>query len=129
MDLLKNFVGNIVQSMPHVSKVAYVSTQIKKYLRQLDEEENEKFSEKFVNVLKMFVDQKITLKQMCMVIDAADVALTKLQINYFCNQTYLNGYLIDLIQKYIECRHLNDAEIHYVAEFIVIEINKAIINT
>ncbi|AGR56820.1 ac75 [Hemileuca sp. nucleopolyhedrovirus] len=129
MDLFKNFIGNIVQSMPHVSKVAYVSTQIKKYLSELNEVENERFSEKFTIILEKFVEQKITLTQMCMIVEALDgVSLSKSQINYFCNQVYLNGYLIEILQKYIDCNHINDEEIHYVAEFLVVEINKAIIN-
>ncbi|QWO71611.1 AC75-like protein [Orgyia pseudotsugata single capsid nuclopolyhedrovirus] len=130
MELFKNFIGNIMQSMPHVSKVAYVSTQIKKYLLDLEEEENARFSEKFSIILEKFIQQKITLDQMCTIIDAADgISLSRPQINYFCNQVYLDGYLVEIMQKYVDGGRVSDADIHYAAEFLVVEINRAIINS
>ncbi|QHB21730.1 ac75 [Artaxa digramma nucleopolyhedrovirus] len=129
MELFKNFVDNVVQSMPHVSKVAYVSTQLKKYLIQLNEDENEQFHNKFIIVLEKFTERQLTLDQMCMLVEAADgFDLTKSQINYFCNKAYLDDYLIDLLQTYVKTGNLNNDDIHYIANFLIVEINKAIIN-
>ncbi|ACO53517.1 unknown [Euproctis pseudoconspersa nucleopolyhedrovirus] len=130
MELFKNFVDNIVQSVPHVSKVAYVSTQLKKYLTQLEQDENEQFYNKFISVLDRFTEQQITLDQMCMLAEAANgFDLTKSQINYFCNQAYLDDYLINLLKKYVKTQHFSNEDIHYVADFLILEINKAIINS
>ncbi|ABI35742.1 hypothetical protein [Ectropis obliqua nucleopolyhedrovirus] len=129
MDLFRNFIGNIIQSMPHVSKVAYVSSHLKKYLAEMEDNENEKFNKKFKTILQKFIDQEITLDQICTIIDAADgIQLNKSQLNYFVNQMYLDCYLIDILQRYIDYNQLNDENVHYVAEFLVLEINKALIN-
>nr|WUR10771.1 ac75 [Calliteara abietis nucleopolyhedrovirus] len=129
MELVKNFINNVVQSVPHVTKVAYISTQIKKCLLDLDAEENQQFNEKLAIILSKFVRQEITLDQMCTIVDAADgINLSRSQLNYFCNRAYLDRHLLDTLQKYVDCNYLSDSDIHYVSEFLVCEINKAIIN-
>ncbi|ABY65794.1 hypothetical protein [Orgyia leucostigma nucleopolyhedrovirus] len=129
MELFKNFINNVAHSMPHVSKVAYISTQIKKYLSELEEPENKRFSEKFTTVLEKFIQQEISLDQMCTIVEATDdVTLSRSQINYFCNQVYLDGYLIEILQKYVNCARVGDADVHYLSEFLVVEINRAVIN-
>ncbi|AIU41303.1 ac75 [Sucra jujuba nucleopolyhedrovirus] len=126
MEFFKNFINNIAHTMPHVTKVVYVSGCIKKYLAEMSE--NDKFGSKFINILRLFMDKKITLDDMCNILKACDMDLTASQINYFCNQVYLNSYLTECIENYIDRQHLNDSEIDYISEFLVVEVNKAIIN-
>lgn len=113
-------------SMPVVTKVAYVSMHIKKYLKEL--ERDDKFRDKLVRVLKLFIDKKITLDNMCAILDATDgVRLTRSQIQYFCDRVYYNGHVMELLQRYVDEQHIGDEAVDYLSEFLVHEINNAII--
>nr|P30326.1 RecName: Full=Uncharacterized 8.5 kDa protein in POL 3'region; AltName: Full=ORF4 [Lymantria dispar multiple nucleopolyhedrovirus]BAA02037.1 hypothetical protein [Lymantria dispar multiple nucleopolyhedrovirus] len=68
MDFFATFFNHVMTSMPVVTKVAYVSMHIKKYLKEL--ERDDKFRDKLVRVLKLFIDKKITLDNMCAILDA-----------------------------------------------------------
>ncbi|AHH82648.1 ORF-59 [Buzura suppressaria nucleopolyhedrovirus] len=125
MEFFKTFIDNVKHAMPHVTKIAYVSSAIKTHLLNSD---NDKFINKFRNILILFLDRKITLDDMCNVLAVYDVDLNPSQINYFCNQVYLDTYLVDCIQKYIDTKHLTNGEINHIADFIIVEVNKAIIN-
>ncbi|AKC91696.1 ac75 [Lambdina fiscellaria nucleopolyhedrovirus] len=126
MELFKNFVGNVVKSMPTVTKVAYINCYIKEYLRDL--ERDEVFSHKFTKILKMFLRKEITLDNMCSIIDATGANLKREQIDYFCKRVYDNTHAIDLLYKFIDYNYLDDNDIEYVSEFMVNEINNALIN-
>ncbi|UOQ18857.1 hypothetical protein [Olene mendosa nucleopolyhedrovirus] len=126
MDFFATFFNHVMASMPVVTKVAYVSMHIKKYLREL--ERDDKFRDKLMRVLKLFIDKKITLDNMCTILDAADgVTLTPAQIQYFCDHVYYNGHVMQLLQRYIDEHHINDEDVNYLSEFLVHEINNAII--
>lgn len=125
MDFFKNFVGQVVNSMPFVAKVAYVSSHIKRYSILLSEDK--KFCTKFVAILKMFIRQEISLDDMCTIMDAADgLKLTRAQISYFCKRVHENGHVVEIMEKYVDYTMINDEDINYLSEFLVHEINNAI---
>ncbi|AAC70270.1 LdOrf-84 peptide [Lymantria dispar multiple nucleopolyhedrovirus] len=126
MDFFATFFNHVMTSMPVVTKVAYVSMHIKKYLKEL--ERDDKFRDKLVRVLKLFIDKKITLDNMCAILDATDgVRLTRSQIQYFCDRVYYNGHVMELLQRYVDEQHIGDEAVDYLSEFLVHEINNAII--
>nr|ANS70970.1 hypothetical protein [Lymantria dispar multiple nucleopolyhedrovirus] len=126
MDFFATFFNHVKTSMPIVTKVAFVSMHIKKYLKEL--ERDEKFRDKLVRILKLFVAKKITLDNVCTILDATDgIQLTRSQIKYFCDHVYYNRHILDMMQRYITEQHLNDEDVEYVSEFLVHEINNAII--
>ncbi len=126
MDFLKNFVNHMVTSMPIVTKVAYVNSQLKNYMRSL--ERDQIFQAKFVRILQMFINKEISVEDICSIMDAVDgIKLTSGQINYFVERVHSNGHIISILENYVNNHHLYDDEINDLAEFLVHEINNALI--
>lgn len=116
----------MVTSMPIVTKVAYVNSQLKNYMRTL--ERDEVFQNKFVRILQMFINKKITVQDICDIMDAVDgIKLSHGQITYFVERVHSNGHIIAILENYIKNHHLYDDEVNDLAEFLVHEINNALI--
>ncbi|QEI03602.1 hypothetical protein [Rachiplusia nu nucleopolyhedrovirus] len=126
MDFLKNFVNHMVTSMPIVTKVAYVNSQLKNYMRTLDRDEI--FQDKFIRILQMFISKQITVEDIYNIMDAVDgIKLSHGQINYFVQRVYSNKYIVSILENYIKNKHLYDDEVNDLSEFLVHEINNALI--
>lgn len=125
MDFFKNFINQVVTSMPIVTKVAYVNTNIKQYLKEL--EKDSKFNDKFIKILKMFISKQISQENLCAIVKASDgIKLSPSQIEYFCNRIYDNEYILDILNTYATKQELDDFDINYLSEFLVIEINNIV---
>ncbi|AGC36271.1 hypothetical protein TF1A_0057 [Chrysodeixis chalcites SNPV TF1-A] len=126
MDFFKNFVNQMVTSMPIVTKVAYVNVHIKNYMKELERDDT--FRHKFIMILQMFINRQITVEDMCQIMDAVDgLKLTRQQIEYLVNRVYYNEHIILILQSYVRNQHLDDDQIDDLAHFLVHEINNAII--
>nr|QBI90278.1 hypothetical protein [Trichoplusia ni single nucleopolyhedrovirus] len=126
MDFFRNFVNQMVTSMPIVTKVAYVNVHIKNYMKELERDDT--FRHKFTMILQMFINRQITVEDMCQIMDAVDgLKLTRQQIEYLVNRVYYNDHIILILQSYVRNQHLDDDEIDDVAQFLVHEVNNAII--
>ncbi|AYN45043.1 se83 [Alphabaculovirus alterspexiguae] len=126
MEFFKNFVNQVFSSMPVAAKVSLVNLNIKQYMKDL--ERDEIFCDKFTRIVKMFVRREISVQDMCDILDAADgIRLTHGQIEYFCNQVYYNGHIIHILKNFINYQHLTDEEISDLSQFLVKEIDNAII--
>nr|UPO71237.1 orf53 [Trichoplusia ni single nucleopolyhedrovirus] len=126
MDFFRNFVNQMVTSMPIVTKVAYVNVHIKNYMKELERDDT--FRHKFTMILQMFINRQITVEDMCQIMDAVDgLKLTRRQIEYLVNRVYYNDHIILILQSYVRNQHLDDDEIDDVAQFLVHEVNNAII--
>lgn len=112
--------------MPIVTKVAYVNVHIKNYMKELERDDT--FRHKFITILQMFIDRQITVEDMCQIMDAVDgLKLTRRQIEYLVNRVYYNDHIILILQSYVRNHHLDDDQIDDLAQFLVHEINNAII--
>ncbi|AAY83988.1 ORF-57 peptide [Chrysodeixis chalcites nucleopolyhedrovirus] len=126
MDFFKNFVNQMVTSMPIVTKVAYVNVHIKNYMKELERDDT--FRHKFIMILQMFINRQITVEDMCQIMDVVDgLKLTRQQIEYLVNRVYYNEHIILILQSYVRNQHLDDDQIDDLAHFLVHEINNAII--
>ncbi|AAF33623.1 Unknown (Ac75) [Spodoptera exigua multiple nucleopolyhedrovirus] len=125
MDFFKNFVNQVFSNMPVAAKVAMVNLNLKQYLKDLERDET--FCSKFTQIIRMFINRDITTHDVCTILDAADgIKLTHGQIDYFCNQVYYNGHILHILQTFIDYQHLTDDEINDLSQFLVKEIDNAI---
>ncbi|UJZ89027.1 ac75 [Erannis ankeraria nucleopolyhedrovirus] len=121
MDLLKNFVNHVIEKCPEVCKAAYVSTQLKKCI--MDINMDEKFSVKFYKVLDLFIKRKISNEDICRLINTVDgFQLTDEQIEMFCNDVYNDEDIIYVLDKLVDRRHLDDTHYRYIADFLIREM-------
>jgi Protein of unknown function (DUF1160) len=121
MDLLKNFVNHVIEKCPEVCKAAYVSTQLKKCLKEINMDE--KFSVKFYKVLDLFIKGKISHDDICQLMTFVDgFQLTDEQIKMFCNDVYNDEYVIYVLDKLVDHRHLDDTHYRYIADFLIREM-------
>jgi hypothetical protein len=126
MDFFKNFYNQLITHMPKITIIAHVNAHIKNYLKEMDRDET--FQHKFIMVLKKFINKDMTLDNICMIVSVADdIKLSRSQISYFCDKIYDNDYIINILQKYIDSHHLHDEDIQILSEFLVHEINNAIV--
>ncbi|AUV65368.1 hypothetical protein [Alphabaculovirus myunipunctae] len=126
MDFFKNFVNQMFSSMPVAAKVSMVNMHLKKYMRDL--ERDEQFCIKFIMIVKLFIRQEISVQDMYDILDAAGgIRLTHGQIEYFCNQVYYNGHILHILRAFTEYHHINDEEINDLSQFLVKEIDNAIL--
>ncbi|AAM09224.1 hypothetical protein [Mamestra configurata nucleopolyhedrovirus A] len=126
MDFFKNFVNQVFSSMPVAAKVTMVNLHLKQYMKDLERDET--FCHKFTEIIKMFIRREITVQDMCDIMDAADgIKLSHGQIDYFCNQVYYNSHILQILRSFINYKHLNDEEINDLSQFLVKEIDNAII--
>lgn len=125
MDFIKNFVTQIATSMPVVTKVAFATTHIKHALKDLERDDTLRY--KLVTVLQMFVEQQVPVEAMANIMNAVDVNMSQDQIEYLYCRIYDNGYILSIVNNYIEHEHLTEPEIHDIAEFMVQEFNNALV--
>ncbi|ACI28808.1 agip107 [Agrotis ipsilon multiple nucleopolyhedrovirus] len=126
MEFFKNFVNQVFSSMPVAAKVAMVNLHLKQYMKDLERDET--FCHKFTQIIKMFVRREISVQDVCDILDAANgIKLTHGQIEYFCNQVYYNSHIIHILRSFINYQHLTDEEISDLSQFLVKEIDNAII--
>ncbi|AIE47787.1 ac75-like protein [Peridroma alphabaculovirus] len=126
MEFFKNFVNQVFSSMPVAAKVALVNMHLKQYLKDL--ERDDAFCHKFTRIIQMFVRREITVEDVCNILDAADgLKLTHGQIDYFCNQVYYNSHIIHILRNFISYQHLTDDEIADLSQFLVKEIDNAVL--
>ncbi|QNV47893.1 ac75-like protein [Alphabaculovirus altersperidaniae] len=126
MEFFKNFVNQVFSSMPVAAKVAMVNLHLKQYLKDLERDET--FCNKFTRIMQMFVRREISVQDVCDILDAANgIKLTHGQIDYFCNQVYYNSHILHILRTFINYQHLTDEEINDLSQFLVKEIDNAII--
>ncbi|AKN80649.1 hypothetical protein [Perigonia lusca single nucleopolyhedrovirus] len=126
MELFRNFVNQMYECVPFATKVLKVSEFIKSY--QEDIKKDKIFLQKFIQVLKMFVGHQIELNDMCTIMEAADGynKLSDNQIQYLCEKIYDNYHVMRILNTFVEDKHLDDQDIHSIANFLVLEINNSV---
>jgi Protein of unknown function (DUF1160) len=130
MDFVKNFFTQVVNSMPTVTKVAYATTQINNCLKALERTENQVFRGKFAEILLMFVNQELSVEDTHTLLQKADgMDLTREQVAYFMQRVFDNRDICSIIRYYIDYQWIDDHEVEELAEFIVNEVNNAIMYT
>jgi Protein of unknown function (DUF1160) len=126
MDFFKNFVNQMFSTMPVAAKVAMVNMHIKKHMKDLERDET--FGHKFIMIVKMFIRREISVQDMCDILDAADgIKLSFGQVEYFCNQVYYNSHILQILRTFTTYHHLDDDDINDMSQFLVKEIDNAIL--
>ena len=127
MDFVKNFVNQVVvSSMPVAAKVTMVNMNLKRYVKDLDYDTE--FCYKLTKIIDMFIKREISVDDVCTILDAVDgIKLTHGQINYFCNQVYYNGHILQILRSFVHFNHISDENISDLAQFLVKEIDNAIL--
>ncbi|AXS67725.1 ac75-like protein [Cryptophlebia peltastica nucleopolyhedrovirus] len=127
MDFVKNFFSQVVYNgMPLATKIATVSTFIKNYHDDL--ERDEMFFDKLLNVIDMFLNKRIDTYDLCTIVDATNgLQLSDSQVEYLYYQTLSNQNIVDILKSFVKKKCLSDYMIRDLSEFLVVEVNNAII--
>ncbi|AAL01754.1 unknown [Spodoptera litura nucleopolyhedrovirus] len=125
MNFVKSFMNQVIEYGPMVTKVAFANIQINRCLK--DMERDDSFRNTFITVLDMFVKGKVSVDSLMDVVEAVDIELSKSQLEYLCSRMFSNERIMSIANVYIERQKLNSDEVNDVAEFLVHEVNNALV--